>query len=50
MQRLVDAVENVANFSIGAFNDGLTLSQVSSSLSQLGIGRPTILQYVVCMC
>jgi hypothetical protein len=44
--KLIDETEKLVNFGIAAFKTGSALSNLTTALMRLGVGRTTILQYV----
>ena len=44
--KLIDETEKLVNFGIAAFKTGQKLSNLTTALMRLGVGRSTILQYV----
>ena len=44
--KLIDETEKLVSFGIAAFKTGQALSNLTTALMRLGVGRATILQYV----
>lgn len=44
--KLIDETEKLVNFGIAAFKTGSAMSNITTALMRLGVGRTSILQYV----